>query len=145
MEDAIFFAMPGYIRFYNRLPHALEFQFDSRSYQVPAHQWTAATYDLVQAAWKASRYKIKQDGSSLHGVVFEDDPVWGSPLTPDDLHEGDPLLGGEIDLELGPKVFNGKTYGPPEVVPVLQNSSTLPKPRPAGDSMVNVFVTGAGG
>lgn len=144
MED-VFFAMPGYIRFYNRLPHALEFQFDSRSYQVPAHHWTSATYDLVQAAWKASRYKIKQDGSSLHGVVFEDDPAWGAPLTPEDLHEDDPLLGGEIDLEMGPKMFNGKTYGPPEVVPVLQTSATLPKPRSARDTMVNVFVTGAGG
>lgn len=137
-----YYAMPGFIRFYNRLPHSLEFQYDSRPYSVPAHVWSAATVNVVQAAWKASRYKIKLDGSSLYGVVLENDPQWGVPLTPEDIHEGDPLLGGEIDLELGPKVFNGKTYGPPEVVSVRQTAETLPKHRIARDRLVDVYTTG---
>jgi hypothetical protein len=144
--EAVYFPMPGFIRFYNRLPHPLEFQYDSRPYSVPAHIWTAATFEVAQAAWKASRYKIKLDGSSLHGVVFENDPAWGTPLLPEELHEGDPILSSEVDIDLAAKDFGGRRYGPPEVVSIVQSRETLPQRRAAIDPRsVSVLVTGAEG
>lgn len=142
MDDS-FSAMPGFVRLYNRLPQPLEFQYDSRPYAVPAHRWTVATVELAIAAYKASRYKTLADGTPLFGVVFENSDEWGIPLTEEELHADDPILGNEIDIDLGAKVFDGRQYGPPEAIRIRQTPETLPKRRSPIDAKVASIIPGA--
>lgn len=90
--------LPGFIQLYNRLPYDFEFMSNGTPYLIAAHTVETATVAMAMCAIKQSMYKMTIDGNPLFGVVAFGDPDFNSPLTDNDLHTGDPILGNTMEF-----------------------------------------------
>ena len=90
--------LAGFIQLYNRFPYKFEFTSNGTPYVIEAHTSETGTLDMAMCAVKQSLYKITIDGNYLFGVVIFGDPTYGVPLTPEDLHMNDPILGNTIEF-----------------------------------------------
>lgn len=122
----------GFVKVYNSLPYPVEFQFDSDRYKLVEHAEEFLPVHLAREAVQQSRYKILRDGTPLFGVIVEGFAPF-EPLTEEDLHLDDPILGNQIEFE-----------NPEELRPLkVSQVGVMPSARKRVDSAVQVQAVGA--
>jgi hypothetical protein len=68
--------------------------FDSQSFDIPAHSEDLLTYEYARCAiansvWRRNRHNW---ADVSHGIVPENDPCFGKPLTQEDIDAANPII-----------------------------------------------------
>lgn len=109
----------GILKIYNRLPRRIEWQLDQVPYGIDAHAEAHVTYPVAVMAIKKSMYYMDfNDVEDVrYGIVPEQDPDFGKPLSEEEVAEAQQIEGVNYGLELPLESYHVERvkYGPGEL------------------------------
>lgn len=129
MEESIMHVEGSGFELYNRFPYDVEFQWNSRPYTIRAHSVMRVDgIGIARAVITKFGRKISPQGIEHSGVVYRADPLFGVPLTEEELNPPDLILGNEMQFA-DPQNLEVKRFAP----------DRMPGRRSAVDSAVVVL------